>query len=99
MALALSLPDVVLPVRQMWRPVAGFPEAVAVHVFAAVAEGRVPIRSALQVQIPQLRQVGADDLWAKTRRKDTTQCEHHWSAFVHGHHWGGGGPNQPMIEQ
>lgn len=43
-------------------PVAAFPEAIALHLPAAVAERRVAVRSALQVEIPQVLQIGPNYL-------------------------------------
>lgn len=51
----------------MWRPIAGFPEAIAVHFSAALTKRRVAIRSPLQVQIPQLLQVGPNYLRESAR--------------------------------
>ena len=54
--------DVVLAVRQMHLPVAGLPEAEAVHLPLGVAEGRVAVRRALEVHVAQLGEVGLDNL-------------------------------------
>lgn len=56
------LPDVVFAPRQVAGPVARLPEAVAVHLPAALAERRVAIRRPLQVKVTQLLQVRANNL-------------------------------------
>lgn len=56
------LPDVVFASRQVAGPVARLPEAVAVHLPAALAERRVAIRRPLQVKVTQLLQVCANNL-------------------------------------
>lgn len=66
-----KIPDVVFPVAQVRGPVAALPEAVPVHVPAAVAERRVAVRSSLQVQVPQLLQVGPDDLQEPRRQSES----------------------------
>lgn len=60
------LPDVVLASRQVAGPVARLPEAVAVHLPAALAERRVAVRRPLQVEVAQLLQVRAHNLAEKT---------------------------------
>lgn len=42
---------------EVTRPVAGLPEAVAVHLPPALAERSVTVRRSLQVEVPQLLQV------------------------------------------
>ena len=69
--LRLALPDVVLASSQVTGPVARFPEAVAVHLPPAFAEGRVAIGRPLQVKVTQLLQVSADYL--RTDRERDTQ--------------------------
>lgn len=61
------LPDVVLASRQVAGPVARLPEAVAVHLPAALAERRVAVRRPLQVEVAQLLQVRAHNLAEKIR--------------------------------
>lgn len=65
-----KIPDMVFPVAEVRGPVAALPEAVPVHVPAAVAEWRVAVWSSLQVQIPQLLQVGPDDLREPRRESE-----------------------------
>lgn len=61
------LPDVVFASSEVARPVSGLPEAVSVHLPAALAEWSVSVRSSLQVEVTQLLQVCAHDL--KQRRR------------------------------
>ena len=46
----------------MISPVALFPESESLHVLVRVAERRVPVGGPVQVEIPQLCEVGPDDL-------------------------------------
>lgn len=56
------LPDVVFTSCEVARPVAGLPEAVAVHLPPALAERSVTVRCSLQVEVTQLLQVCSHNL-------------------------------------
>ncbi len=55
-------PDMILAAGKVRRPVAGLPEAEAVHLAPRVAERGVAVGRALQVEVIQLLQVCAHDL-------------------------------------
>lgn len=57
-----DVPDVVFASSEVARPVSRFPEAIPVHLPAALAERRVTVRSSLQVEVTQLFQVCAHNL-------------------------------------
>lgn len=56
------LPDVVFTSCEVARPVAGLPEAVAVHLPPALAERSVTVWRSLQVEVTQLLQVCSHNL-------------------------------------
>ena len=57
-----SVPDVVFASGEVARPVPRLPEAIAVHLPAALAERSVPVWRSLQVEVTQLLQVCAHNL-------------------------------------
>ena len=50
------------PTCEVILPVSLLPEAEPLHILVGVAERRVPVRGPIQVEVPQLREVGPDDL-------------------------------------
>lgn len=69
----MFVPDVVFASGEVARPVAGLPEAVAVHLPPALAEWSVTVRSSLEVEVTQLLQVCTHNL--KERMEDKN---HRW---------------------
>lgn len=69
----VCVPDVVFAPGEMARPVARLPEAISVHLPAALAERSVAVRRPLQVEVTQLLQVCSHNL---TEREAQTKHTH-----------------------